>query len=133
ASHHFTYEFDQHSPDIRKYIHLYTGVPGETEIAVYCPTTLYPLGADLKTTIDSSRQLRDLCDFDVLDELLIDDGALNEKYKMLVMFQADIVEQKILDKITNWMQQGRTLVLLGKPDNKHIEGDTMSRLLSAHT
>jgi hypothetical protein len=60
--------------------------PGETDIAVYCPTTLYRLGSDLKPTIDSARQLRDLCDYDVLDELLIDDGALNEKYKMLVMF-----------------------------------------------
>ncbi len=47
----FTYEFDQHIPEIHKYVHLVTGKPGDTQIAVLCPTTLYRLGGDLKPTI----------------------------------------------------------------------------------
>ena len=47
-----------------------TGVPGETETAVFCPTILYRLGGDLNPTIDWSQRLRDLTDFDVLDEIM---------------------------------------------------------------
>jgi len=43
----FSYEFEQHADDIHKYIQLITGKPGETEVAVYCPTTLYRLGGSL--------------------------------------------------------------------------------------
>lgn len=47
----FTYDYARYAPNIQKYIHLYTGKPGETEIAVYCPTTLYRLGVNLYPTI----------------------------------------------------------------------------------
>ena len=62
---------------MQKYVHLITGKPGETEVAVYCPTTLYRLGGNLQPTIKAAYPLRDLCEFDVLDETLINDGALN--------------------------------------------------------
>ena len=48
----FTYEFEAHAPAIQKWVHLYTGKPGETEIAVLCPTTLYRLGGNLDPTIE---------------------------------------------------------------------------------
>src|SRR6185503_19612570 len=75
ASQLFTYEFEQHVPEIQKYLRLYTGVPGDTQIALYCPTTLYRLGGDLKPTIQFASALRDLCEFEVLDEGLISDGG----------------------------------------------------------
>jgi hypothetical protein len=112
ASQLFTYEFEQHVGDIQKYVHLYEGRGGDTEIAVYCPTTLYRLGGDLKPTIQSCDQLRDLCEFDVLDELLITDGALTPaKYKALIIFQGDFVEQPILDKLSAYVAGGGRLML----------------------
>src|SRR5438445_2344627 len=92
ASQLFSYQFERHSTNIQKYVRLFTGKSGDTEIAVYCPTTFYRLGGDLQPTIDAAYPLRDLCEFDVLDELLITDGALTtNRYKALILFQADIV------------------------------------------
>ncbi len=121
---HFTYEFERHAPNIQKYIHLYTGEPGETEIAVYCPTTLYRLGVNLHTTVASCIPLRDLCDFDVLDELLIADGALMpERYKALVLFQADVVDQPILDRIAAFQQAGGKVYVFANAKIKNVEGE----------
>ncbi len=130
ASQHFTYEFQQHVPDIQKYIDLYTGKGGDTQVAVYCPTTLYRLGGDLEPTIRSSRRLRDAADFDVLDELLITDGALNEKYKLLVMFQGDVVDQPILDTIDAWVQKGGSVLLAESAKVSNVEGQPW-KLLAA--
>ena len=123
ASQLFSYEFEMHSPDIRKYVHLFTGKPGETEIAVYCPTTLYRLGGNLEPTIQAAYPLRDLCDFDVLDELLITNGALSPKrYKALLIFQADIVDQPILDKIDAYRRAGGKVIAVGDSPIVNVEG-----------
>jgi hypothetical protein len=124
ASQHFTYEFEQHTAEIQKYIHLYTGKPGDTEIAVMCPTTLYRLGGDLSPTISGGAQLRGLAEYDVLDELLITDGALtNEKFKTLIIFQPDFVEAAVLDRIEAWTKSGGTLILFGDKSLKDVAGD----------
>ncbi|MEO6434961.1 MAG: alpha-amylase family protein [Tepidisphaeraceae bacterium] len=120
----FTYEFERHAPSIRRYIRLYTGVPGETEIAALCPTTLYRLAGDVKRTISAGAQLRDLAEYDVLDELLIADGALtNEKYKALIVFQPDFVEDAVLDKIEAWVKAGGTVILGGNRPMKNVAGE----------
>lgn len=131
ASQHFTYEFQQHVPDIQKYIDLYTGKPGDTQVAVYCPTTLYRLGGDLEPTIRSSRRLRDVADFDVLDELLITDGALSDKYKLLVIFQGDVVDQPILDAIDAWVQTGGSVLLAESAKVSNVEEQPW-KFLAAH-
>lgn len=119
----FTYEFESHAADIQKYIRLYTGNPGETEIALYCPTTLYRLGADLRPTIGSAAQLRDLCEFDVLDELLITDGALTSKrYKTLIVFQGDIIDEPILKKMQAFLRSGGRIIEAGDAPLKDVEG-----------
>ncbi|MEA2709647.1 MAG: hypothetical protein QOF78_2248, partial [Phycisphaerales bacterium] len=119
----FTYEFDAHAADIRKYAHLVTGVPGETEIAVLCPTTLYRLGGDLTPTIDRSHKLRDLADYDVLDELLVRDGALKaDRYKVLILFQADFIDQPVLDRIDAFIAGGGTVLVAGQTVPRNVEG-----------
>jgi hypothetical protein len=123
ASQFFTYEFEKHAPNIQKYVHLLTGKPGDTQIAVYCPTTLYRLGGDLKNTIQPASPLRDLCEFDVLDELLIGDGALTpDRYKALLVFQADIVDRPILDRFSKFIDKGGKVVFAGQVDVKDVEG-----------
>ena len=119
----FTYEFERHAPAIQKYIHLYTGKSGETDIAVFCPTTLYRLGGSLQWTIEGSVALRDLCEFDVLDELLIADGALTPKrYKTLLIFQGDIVEQSILNRIQAYRQRGGNIIVIGGNPIANVQG-----------
>jgi hypothetical protein len=122
AAQYFSYEFEEHVPEMQKYIHLYTGQMGDSDIAVYCPTTLYRLGGDLKKTIEDSEKLRDLCDFDVLDELLITDGALTpDRYKAVIIFQGAFVEQPILDKLAAYVAAGGKL-MLATQDIKNFAG-----------
>ncbi|HWX19132.1 MAG TPA: family 14 glycosylhydrolase [Candidatus Binatia bacterium] len=119
----FTYEFENHAADVQKYIHLFTGKPGDTEIAVYCPTTFYRLGGNLQPTIDAGYPLRDLCEFDVLDELLIADDALTtRRYRAFILFQADIVEQPILDKIDAFRRAGGKVIAVGDAPIRNVEG-----------
>ncbi|MDB6125521.1 MAG: Beta-amylase [Pedosphaera sp.] len=119
----FTYEFESHAKDIQRYVHLFTGKSGETEVAVYCPTTLNRLGDNLATTIGAAAPLRDLCEFDVLDELLINDGALTTKrYKALIVFQAEVVDQPILDKLRKFQHAGGKVISVGNLQVKNVEG-----------
>lgn len=120
----FTYDYARYATNVQKYIHLYTGQPGETEIAVYCPTTLYRLGVNLHPTIVASYPLRDLCEYDVLDELLIADGALTTKrYKSFVLFQADIVDQPILERMEAFRGAGGKVITTGRTPIKNVEGE----------
>ena len=88
-----------------------------------CPTTLYRLGGDLGPTIRGGAKLRDLAEYDVLDELLITDGALTGKYRALVVLQADHVEDVVLDRIAAWTKGGGTLVLVGDMPLKNVGGE----------
>ena len=126
ASQIFTYEFNGHAADIQQYAHLYTGKSVDTDVALLCPTTLYRLWGDLWPTIGAADRLRDLTDFDVLDELLVLDGALGKRYRTLIMMQADFVEQAVLDKIEAWVHAGGRLVVFGKAGIANVEGDTWS-------
>jgi hypothetical protein len=127
ATQFFTYEFEQHVADIHKYVHLLTGKPGETEVAVYCPTTLYRLGGNLGFTIEASREMRDLTEYDVLDEALILDGALTtQKYKVLVIYQAEFVDDPVLENFDAFQRTGGRLVVVGSTPINHIDGSAWS-------
>ena len=72
-------------------------------------------------TINAGYPLRDLCDFDVLDELLIADGALTTKrYRALILFQADIVDQPILDKLDAFRRAGGKVIAVGDAPIKNV-------------
>jgi hypothetical protein len=119
----FTYEFEQHNASMQKYVHLFTGKSGDTEVAVYCPTTLYRFGESLDATVQSGYPLRDVCEFDVLDEILINDGALNaRRYKALIVFQGDVIEQKILDAFQKFVRGGGKIISVGNIAMKNVEG-----------
>ena len=127
ASQFFSYEYEAHGSNLVKYVHLLTGKPGETEIAIYCPTTLYRLGANLQPTIKGAAALRDLCDFDVLDEILISDNALaTNRYKVLLLFQADTVAQPILAKFDSFLANGGRIIEIGDAPIQNVGGDPWS-------
>jgi hypothetical protein len=119
----FTYEFERHNANVQKYVHLITGKPGDTEVAVYCPTTLYRFGESLDPTVQSGYPLRDLCEFDVLDEILINDGALNaRRYKALIIFQGAVIEQKVLDAFQKFNRAGGKIIYVGDVAIKNVDG-----------
>ena len=96
----FTYEFESHAADIRN---TFTCSPANRarprSPSIVRPRSIVLAGISSRP-FQAGYPLRDLCDFDVLDELLIADGALTpRRYKALLIFQADIVDQPILDKI----------------------------------
>ena len=124
ASQLFTYEFEQHVPEIQKYVHLYTGQPGETDVALFCPSTFHRLGGDAGPTVMAGNALRDLCEFDVLDELLILDGALTTttRYKALIVVQADTVEQAVLTKLEAYAEAGGRVITLGELPFRNVDG-----------
>jgi hypothetical protein len=123
ASQFFTYEFDRHIPDIQHYISLYTGKSGDTSVALFCPTTFHRLGGDASPTVMAGDRLRDLCEYDVLDELLIlDDALVPQRYKALVVVQADVVDQPVLDKIEAFTRAGGRVITLGKLPFRNVEG-----------
>jgi hypothetical protein len=128
----FTYEFEQHDADIRQYAHLITGKPGDTEIAVLCPTTLYRLGGDLTPTINWALRLRDVADYDVLDELLVVDGALKiDKYKVLLINQGDFIDQPVLARIESFLNTGGTVLIAGSDVLHNVEGQPWRPALDA--
>jgi hypothetical protein len=123
AAQFFGYQFESHAASMRQYVGLFTGKPGETQVAVYGPTTLYRLGGDLSLTIGAATALRDVCDFDVLDELLIGDGALKtSRYQALILFQGNIIDRPILDKIDRFQKAGGLIVTVGKLGTQDVEG-----------
>ncbi|HEY3864355.1 MAG TPA: family 14 glycosylhydrolase [Verrucomicrobiae bacterium] len=123
AAQFFTYEFEARAADMRQYVSLYADRPGDTEIAVYAPTTLYRLGASLQPTIAAAVTLRDLCEFDVLDELLIADGALAKgRWKDLLIFQADIVDKPILNQFDAFQRCGGRIFMIGAGQIKDVAG-----------
>lgn len=118
----FTYEWDKHVEAIHQYAHLFTGHASDTQVAVLCPTTLYRLGGDVGVTIRAATQLRDLTDYDVLDELLVKDGALTKRYKALLILQGDWIEQDILNRIERWVRRGGHVIVVGPDKVKNVEG-----------
>lgn len=134
----FTYEIDNHLSDAMKYLHLFTGERGMTEIALLAPTTKYFLNGDVMPSVNAGMELRDWIDYDVIDELLIKDGILergktNEKittqtitfnYRIIVAFDCDVVERDIIECILAWVKQGGILVWSSSKPLQDVEGKT---------
>ena len=118
-----TYEVEKHLPACRKVLPYYTGARGRTDIALLAPTTMYYLNADVKISIETGAKLRDVVDYDVLDEQLVLDGALN-RYRALVAVDCAVVEAEILRKISAWVGKGGILVWACRKSVEDVEGGT---------
>ncbi|MBN1902940.1 beta-galactosidase, partial [Candidatus Sumerlaeota bacterium] len=130
----FTYEIDNHISDAMKYLRLFTGERGMTEIALLAPTTKYFLNGDVMPAVNSGMELRDVVDYDVLDELLIKDGILDSggvsgksqifNYRILVAFDCDVVERDIIERILKWVDRGGVLIWASSMPLQDVEGKT---------
>lgn len=119
----FTYEYgEKHAPVVQDYIHLYQGRYPKIEVAVYAPITDYRLGENLGATFAGAEALRDLLDFDVLDEALIRDGFLSH-YSHLVVFQAKWMERGVMERIDEWTKSGGVTLSFCDNETKTVEED----------
>ncbi len=124
ASRLFTYEIEKHLPAAAKALPLYDGKRRSCDIAILAPTTMHYLGADVRPAIETGMKLRDAIDYDVLDEQLVLDGAL-DRYRLLVAIRCRVVEADVLKKILAWVEKGGFLVWAGRfnPAVEDVEGD----------
>jgi hypothetical protein len=79
------------------------------KVAVFFPSTsiaFEPLILD--SLYEECSKLRDVLDFDLLDENMIRDGAL-EKYQYLLVLKGKIPEGQVSEKIKNWTKKGGIL------------------------
>lgn len=111
-------------PQLREYKTFMTGADPVVDFAIFNSTISfrlddvggYPLPAYLLG--ETSEQY----DFDVLDETLIDDGAL-KRYRVMAYVYGNTTEQSTLKKITEWVRQGGALVTCQMGEVRNIEGD----------
>jgi hypothetical protein len=95
------------------------------DVALFFPTTDYRLHWN---TAYPSRlralgaRLRDVMDYDIVDEMLIADGAL-AKYRVLIWLEGDFVEAETLAHIEKWVDDGGVLLKLGAEPPQTVEGD----------
>jgi len=70
----------------------------------------------IKGLYNQSAQIRDILDFDLIDERMILDGAL-PKYEFLLVLAGNLPSGKILDKIKKWENRGGKIVVGPKKED----------------
>ncbi len=70
-------------------------------------------------------RLRGFTDFDMADETLIADGAL-DRYKILIAFDEPWMEEETARAITDWTEKGGRLLWIGKGFPQTVEGKKLS-------
>lgn len=67
-------------------------------------------------------EIRDVLDYDIVDERMIRDGALDH-YRVLVMWEGVIYEAATLDRIRDWVRAGGVLAAYDFGKFETVEGD----------
>jgi hypothetical protein len=92
----------------RKYGHLMKARKPKIDVAVWYPNRMVDLRkGDVWKRL---RDMREVCDYDFVDDQMIRDGAL-DKYKLLVCISAGPYEGDILQRVREWASEGRTLYI----------------------
>jgi hypothetical protein len=69
-----------------------------------------------------AEDLRDMVDYDVVDELLVSDGFLSS-YRFLVWPTGNVAEAETLQKVRAWVEDGGTLLIAGLENIRTVERD----------
>lgn len=95
------------------------------DVAMFYPTTsqlLQPSLGYLPTFEKGCTDIRDVLNYDIVDERMINDGVLN-RYRLLVMWEGPVIEANTLAKIREWVQAGGVLVAYDFGKIETVEGD----------
>lgn len=127
-----TAEFFDYTPNLmqasdvfQKYQKFMRGEKSIVDVALFFPTTnhyLHPEMDDPPRLVVASEDIRDVFDYDIIDERLIIDGAL-ENYRILIFFEGNVIEDKTLHKIKQWIEGGGVVVFYDFGVVETVEGD----------
>ncbi|MEW6735256.1 MAG: alpha-amylase family protein [Acidobacteriota bacterium] len=110
---------------------LYQGKYPEIDSAIFFSTTAHRLDDSQReqafkgypdNLVPFTEELRDIIDYDVVDEQLISDGALAQ-YRVIIVPLGMLTEANTLSKLRNWVEDGGILILLNLADISTVEGD----------
>ncbi len=132
ASRLFSYELNKHMSTATRYLPLFTGERGQVSAAILAPTTLHYLNENVMPAIEKGSTLRDLFDYDVLDEQLIRDGALR-KYPVLIAIDTHVVEAATASRLMAWVRKGGALIWVSAQAAETVDGQSLEWINSATT
>lgn len=94
------------------------------DIAVFFPTTDHRLRSQdwPANTIGGANHLRETLDYDLVDERMIRDGALN-KYRLLIALDGNIVQAKTLSVLEEWLRKGGVMLVRDFGPVETVDGD----------
>ncbi|MBC7328508.1 beta-galactosidase [bacterium] len=103
------------------YPYLEQTLPPKVDIAVLYPkTSLAIRWADFP---ERATQLRDIIDYDFVDESMLRDGAL-KNYRFLLLIAGDFIEKEDIAILKKWVEGGGILISCGVSQMATVEGDT---------
>ena len=117
----------------RKYIEYLRKSNPVVNVAVWYPAANLRVMGDKSMGVfqKGTMTLRDYADFDMVDDNMIADGAL-DKYKMLVAVEGSVMEDATAGKIAKWLRRGGTLIAIEGPEFINPEyGNTPERKIFA--
>ncbi len=94
------------------------------DVAMFYPTTSHLLRPDEgypPLLRQGCTTIRDILDYDIVDERMVLDGAL-DRYRVLVLWEGAIVEAPVLERIRAWVEQGGVLVAYDFGKIETVEG-----------
>ncbi len=95
---------------VNNYQHFFNLKSPLVEIAIFFPkTSIYLNPIILNPIYNQYSKLRDLIDFDLIDENMIYDNVL-EKYRFFIILGGDIFGKRIIKKINNFVKEGGILI-----------------------
>jgi len=95
--------------NLKKYLPLFDFQKPEINVAIFWPNTSIALDLSLVVSLfNQCAQVRDVVDFDLIDEKLIKEGAL-QGYKYLLILKGEIPGGEVKDKVREWQERGGIL------------------------
>ena len=124
----FPYNF-LNTPELyEEYLPLLTGEDALCSVALFFPTSHQRLAgssqAYLSVLLQASEVVRDLTDYDVLDERMIGDDALVGR-EVLIWADGNVVDQETFRRILAWVKQGGTVITWGRGPIIDANGDAL--------
>jgi len=109
----------------REYSAFLTREKPVVDVALLFPTTNYRLNwlnAHSPKLAKMGAEVRDVMDYDIVDEMLIADGAL-DRYRVLGWLEGDWVEASTLRKLADWIEAGGVVFRVGAEPMRDVSGE----------
>lgn len=109
---------------LAKYKDYLDGSQAIVDVAVFFPTADHRLRNEdwPRCTIVGANVLRELLDYDLVDERMIRDGAL-DKYKLLLAYDGNVVQAKTLPHLERWLKDGGIMLIRDFGPMETVDGN----------